>query len=66
MKDVVANAKKADGKIECQNCPSTKIKIPDRYKSKFYKCPACGTFTLKAITKNKECPNCPGSLEDWK
>jgi hypothetical protein len=66
MKDLVINAKKANGKVECQNCPSTKIKIPDRYKSKFYRCRHCDALTLKAGAKNKECPNCPGTLEDYK
>lgn len=66
MKDLAVNAKKANGKVECQNCPSTGIKIPDRYKSKFYRCRHCSALTLKAGAKNKECPNCPGTLEDYK
>jgi DNA-directed RNA polymerase subunit RPC12/RpoP len=63
MKDLVIDAKNDGGKLSCDNCPGT-VEVPERYKAKFYKCKACGKYSLKAAVKNKDCPYCPGTLED--
>jgi DNA-directed RNA polymerase subunit RPC12/RpoP len=66
IKDAYKNAKKNPTKgWSCSTCGGA-LEVPEKYKTSFIECEYCGRVHIKDLIKNAKCPNCGGTVKDFR